>query len=152
MTDVDDLVPDSTVRNIEQEIARSAFAELTAFISPLPTGQIVAILERLDSNERAVAYRMLPKGRALEVFEVLDPSLQSDLVLALQDEQTAELFADLDPDDRVELLDELPANLARRLLQGLPADERDMTAEILGYPQGSIGRRMSPEFVRVNPK
>lgn len=152
MTDVDDLVPDSTVRNIEQAIARSAFAELTAFISPLPTGQIVAILERLDSNERAVAYRMLPKGRALEVFEVLDPSLQSDLVLALQDEQTAELFADLDPDDRVELLDELPANLARRLLQGLPADERDMTAEILGYPQGSIGRRMSPEFVRVRPE
>ena len=152
MTDVDDLVPDSTVRNIEQAIARSAFAELTAFISPLPTGQIVAILERLDSNKRAVAYRMLPKGRALEVFEVLDPSLQSDLVLALQDEQTAELFADLDPDDRVELLDELPANLARRLLQGLPADERDMTAEILGYPQGSIGRRMSPEFVRVRPE
>ena len=76
MTDVDDLVPDSTVRNIEQAIARSAFAELTAFISPLPTGQIVAILERLDSNERAVAYRMLPKGRALEVFDLVKDHMQ----------------------------------------------------------------------------
>ncbi|WP_099025400.1 magnesium transporter [Mycolicibacterium palauense] len=152
MTDVDEFVPESIVRSVERAVDHGSFAELTATLSALPTGQILDILERLDSKRRAVAYRMLPKGRALEVFEVLDPSLQSDLVGALQDEHTAELFADMDPDDRVELLDELPANVARRLLQGLPADERDMTAEILGYQHGSIGRRMSPEFVRVRPE
>lgn len=152
MTDIDDLVPETTVKSIERAVDDGAFTELTATLSALPTGQTVDVLERLDSRRRAVAYRVLPKNRALDVFEVLDPSLQSDLVGALQDEQTAELFADLDPDDRVELLDELPAGVARRLLQGLPAGEREMTAAILGYPQGSIGRRMSPEFVRVRPE
>ncbi len=152
MTDVDESVPESTVKALEQAVDQGSFAELAAALDVLPTGQLVELLERLDRRRRAVAYRMLPKRRALEVFEILDPSLQSDLVGALQEEQTAELFADLDPDDRVELLDELPASVARRLLQGLPADEREMTAGILGYPQGSIGRRMSPEFVRVRPE
>lgn len=125
---------------------------LTAAVKPLSTAQIVEILERLDRKQQAVLYRVLPKGRALEVFENLDPSLQGDLVGGLQDDAVATLFAELNPDDRVELLDELPASVARRLLQGLPLREREMTADILGYPQRSIGRRMSPEFVSVRPE
>lgn len=57
-----------------------------------------------------------------------------------------------DPDDRVWLIDELPATVAQRLLQGLPDDERRLTAAILGYPQESIGRRMSPEYVATHPQ
>lgn len=125
---------------------------LTAAVRPLSTAQIVEILERSDRKQQAVLYRVLPKGRALEVFENLDPSLQGDLVGGLQDDAVAALFAQLDPDDRVELLDELPAGVARRLLQGLPLRDREMTADILGYPQGSIGRRMSPEFISVRPE
>jgi len=125
---------------------------LTAAVRPLSAAQIVGILERLDRKQRAVLYRVLPKGQALEVFENLDPSLQGDLVGGLQDDAVATLFAQMHPDDRVELLDELPATVARRLLQGLPPREREITADILGYPQGSIGRRMSPEFVSVRPE
>ncbi|VEG53578.1 magnesium transporter [Mycolicibacterium aurum] len=124
---------------------------LTASLQPLSPIQVVDVLERLDRREQAVLYRVLPKDRALEVFEVLDASLQRDLVGALQDDAVAALFADLDPDDRVELLDELPAKVAGRLLHGLPPDERELTAAVLGYPQGSIGRRMSPEVVSVRP-
>lgn len=124
---------------------------LTALLRPLSAIQVVDVLERLDVHERAVLYRILPKDRALEVFEILPPSLQGDLVGALQDDAVAALFADMDPDDRVELLDELPATVARRLMHGLPPDERELTAVVLGYPQRSIGRRMSPEFVSVRP-
>lgn len=124
---------------------------LTALLRPLSAIQVVDVLERLDVHERAVLYRILPKGRALEVFEILPPSLQGDLVGALQDDAVAALFADMDPDDRVELLDELPATVAGRLMHGLPPDERELTAVVLGYPQRSIGRRMSPEFVSVRP-
>ncbi|GAB3222484.1 magnesium transporter [Mycolicibacterium hippocampi] len=152
MTDIDESVPESTVKAIERAVDQGSFPELAAVLDGLPTGQLVEILERLDRSRRAIAYRILPKHRALEAFEILDATLQRDLVSGLQDEQTTELFAALDPDDRVELLDELPASVARRLLQGLPAGEREMTAEILGYPHGSIGRRMSPEFVRVLPE
>lgn len=144
-------------RNATEKALRDAIdsldvAAMTAEVRTLPVADIVATLERYDRRQRAVLYRVLPKALALQVFESLDASLQRDLVEALQDDAVAALFADLDPDDRVELLDELPATVARRLLQGLPPDERAMTADILGYPQGSIGRRMSPEFVSVRPE
>lgn len=152
MTDVDESVSESTVKSIEKAVAHSDLTELSTLLEALSIPQVIDVLERLDSTKGAVAYRVLSKDRALVVFDILDASLQSDLVRALQDEDVAELFAELDPDDRVELLDELPANVARKLMQGLPADEREMTATILGYPHGSIGRRMSPEFVRVRPE
>lgn len=55
-------------------------------------------------------------------------------------------------DDRVQLLDELPAGVAQRLMQGLSASERDITLPLLGYPKGSIGRLMSPEYVSVRAR
>ena len=136
-------------RVIERALADVDLVEATAQARRLQTPQIVEVLERLNRNQRAVLYRLLTKEQALEVFENLDPTLQGDLVGALRDDDVSALFADLDPDDRVELLDELPAKVAARLLQGLSPGERDVTAIVLGYPQGSIGRRMSPEFVAV---
>src|SRR5699024_8014222 len=89
----------------------------------------------------------LPRGRAIGLPELLSPGMQSDLVHGLDDGEGAAIFADLDPDDRVWLLDELPATLAPRLLHGLTTKERQLTAEVLGYPKGSVGRRMTPEYV-----
>ncbi|MGV0870776.1 magnesium transporter [Mycolicibacterium sp. XJ879] len=141
---------DERVRTIERALGLTDLTELTAAVRALTPSEAVEVLERHDSTDRAVLYRLLAKDQALRVFEALDPSLQSDLVRALQDDDdVAALFAGLEPDDRVELLDELPASVARRLMRGLPAPERDMTAGILGYPPGSIGRRMSPEFVAL---
>ncbi|GAB2978861.1 magnesium transporter [Actinotalea caeni] len=108
---------------------------------------LVATLERLSSKQRAIAFRLLPKGRALEVFESFPPSLRGELVQGLRDAEVAEIFAALEPDDRAWLLDELPASLAPRLLRGLSPRERRRTSAVLGYPQGAIGRRMSPEYV-----
>jgi magnesium transporter len=94
-------------------------------------------------------YRMLPKDTALAVFDALSPALQSDVLHGLQDAEVAQLFADLEPDERTWLLEEVPAALATRLLRRLPEDERALTAVLLGYPLGSAGRRMTPEFVSV---
>ncbi|BBX17483.1 magnesium transporter [Mycolicibacterium duvalii] len=149
MTDMTAALTESQLKSVEQALEELDLAALTAALRPLSAVQIVALLGRSDRRQRAVLYRVLPKDQALEVFERLDPSLQSDLVGGLQDDTVAALFADLDPDDRVELLDELPATVAARLLRGLPARERDLTAGMLGYPHAAIGRRMSPEFVSV---
>ncbi len=77
--------------------------------------------------------------------------LQKELIESLQDEEVAAAFADLDPDDRVALLDEVPAEVAARLMQDLSPAERELTADILGYPKKSIGRRMSPEVSGIGP-
>lgn len=115
-----------------------------------PAGTI-DVLERLAAPQRAVLYRLLPKQQAADVFEDLPPVLQRDLIDSLQDEEVAAAFADLEPDDRVALLDEVPAGVAARLMQGLSPEERELTADILGYPKKSIGRRMSPEVVGLDP-
>jgi magnesium transporter len=142
---------DPVVLAVEEQLREGDLAGLDARLERLSAQAIVDILERLGPRDRAVAYRLLPKDMALEVFEALHATLQRDLVAGLKDEEVAFLFADMDPDDRVVLIDELPAVVARRLLQGLPPDERSLTSEVLGYPHGSIGRRMSPEYVATTP-
>src|SRR5690606_23748954 len=151
MTEKPTASPTAAIETIKQSLGDRDLTRLAAAVSELPRAELLEVIERLGSRQRAIVYRLLPKQRALRVFEDLEPSLQGELVRALQDGEVASLFADLDPDDRVWLLDELPAVVAQRLLRGLPARERQRTAEVLGYPQGSIGRRMSPEVVWTHP-
>ncbi len=138
---------DTTTRIVKRDLRERKFAELGTLLTRLRAPDVVAVLERLGSRDRPLVYRLLAKDLALEVFEGLDPTLQADLLDGLQDEEVARVFAQLDPDDRVGLLDELPAEVASRLLRELAPQEREQTAVVLGYPAGSIGRRMSPRHV-----
>ena len=137
--------------DLEDALSAQDLPRLLDVLATMSTSEIILALARLSLKQRALVYRLLPKDTALEVFEGLDATLQGDLVRGLQDEEVAAVFAALDPDDRVSLLDELPASVATRLLHGLPRDERELTAAVLGYPHGSIGRRMSPEYVTTRP-
>ncbi|MGO1737067.1 MAG: magnesium transporter [Leucobacter sp.] len=132
---------------IQPLIEDKDFPGIVEAVTPATPEQLSSLLNRLSLKELAIVYRLLPKERAVEVFELLSPRMQSDLIRGLQDAEVAAIFTDLDPDDRVWLLDELPSGLAPRLLQGLSAKERQLTAEVLGYPKGSVGRRMTPEYV-----
>lgn len=142
---------ESRLTDVNDALRQQDIEGLTRELATLAPPVVVSIMERLDQSRRAIVYRVLSKDVALAVFESLDPTLQSDLVRGLLDDDVAAVFADLDPDDRVVLLDELPATVAQRLLQGLPEDERNLTAIVLGYPPKSIGRRMSPELVSTRP-
>src|SRR5699024_618127 len=115
-----------------------------------PPWLIVDVLERSGAKDRAVLFRLLSKGTALVVFEALDPPLQSELIRALHPDRVNQVFTDLDPDDRAGLIDELPARVATRLMRELDHDEQALTAAVLDYPVGSVGRRMSPEFISTH--
>ncbi|MFA9431683.1 magnesium transporter [Egicoccus sp. AB-alg2] len=106
-------------------------------------------LARLEPADRAVVFRLLGKDRALAVFEALDPVHQQQLLEALADQAVNELFLGLDEHDRARLLDEVPAKVARRLLATLPVDARSSTNVLLGYPEESAGRVMSPRYVSL---
>ena len=134
---------------IEEALEAGNLNDLAKVVKKLKSSQLISVIERLNDTDRAIVFRVLPKALALEVFESLATSLQSELIEELSSEEVSAIFSKLDPDDRVGLLDELPASVAQLLLTGLSAKERNLTGEVLGYPQGSIGRRMSPEYVAV---
>ena len=137
------------IYSIEQSLEAGNLNYLAKVVKKLKASQLVSVIERLNDTDRAIVFRVLPKSLALEVFESLATTLQSDLIEELSSEEVSAIFSKLDPDDRVRLLDELPASVAQLLLTGLSARERNLTGEVLGYPQGSIGRRMSPEYIAV---
>ncbi|NLF90251.1 MAG: magnesium transporter [Corynebacterium marinum] len=118
---------------------------MAARLEETPIQEVVRLVERSTATRAAVVLRLLSRRRSIAVFDALDAAHQADLIDALGDRAVYEFFAELDPDDRVSLLDELPAEIAGRLLRTLDGSEREITGVVLGYPKGSIGRRMSPE-------
>lgn len=111
--------------------------------------EIAAELPQLSGDERVLVFRTLPKDEAMAVFELLEPVHQEELLANLREGRGQELVEAMEPDDRARLIGELPAAVARRLLAGLSPLERELTATVLGYPEESAGRIMSPEVVRL---
>lgn len=129
----------------DAEIPPESAAELSDLLDEPHIKDVVALVERSTANRAALVLRLLSRPRSIAVFDALDAVHQADLIDAMGDTAVYEFFAELDPDDRVQLLDELPAEIAARMLQALDDSERDITGVVLGYPKGSVGRRMSPE-------
>jgi magnesium transporter len=122
---------------------------LAAWLDETATLEIAEELSRLDPAHKAVPFRLLDRDRALAVFEALDPVHQQEVLEGLRDESFRHLVEEMDPDDRARLVGELPAKVAKRVLAGVSPQERAMTAALLGYPEESAGRLMSPEYVNL---
>ncbi len=89
--------------------------------------------------------------RAASVFKILDLTAQKKIIHELPPYKTAELLNTLSPDDRTDFLEELPSNAVRELIKLLDPEERKTTLSLLGYPEDSIGRLMTPDYVYVYP-
>ncbi|MGW0355958.1 magnesium transporter [Nocardia nova] len=107
-------------------------------------------LARMDAVHAGIAFRLLDKDRALAVFEELEPVDQQQILSGMRDQSFRELVEGMDPDDRARMLREAPATVAKKVLAGLSPRERRMTAALLGYPEGSVGRYMTPEVVALH--
>jgi magnesium transporter len=104
-------------------------------------------ITHLPKNQRGIAFRLLNKSQAIDAFEYLPPEVQEELINSLHDVQIVQIVEAMSPDDRAELFDELPAKVVKRLLQELSTEQRQATATILGYPEGTAGRLMTTEYV-----
>jgi magnesium transporter len=134
---------------IDELIEARDTAALTRWLGETGTIDIADEFSRLDPVDTAFAFRLLPRDRAMAVFEALDPNDQQQVLDGLRDDAVRALIEEMDPDDRVRLLDEMPAKVATRLLAQISADERALTNVLLGYPEDSVGRSMTPEFVSL---
>ena len=87
--------------------------------------------------------------RAASVFKILDLNSQKNIIKTLPPNNTAGLLNELPPDDRTDFLEELPSNAVRELIKLLDNEERKITLSLLGYPENSVGRLMTPDYVYV---
>ncbi|HOE39072.1 MAG TPA: magnesium transporter [Bacteroidales bacterium] len=113
--------------------------------------QIAEILEDLEENQEIVVFRLLSREQAKEVFQLLSQEKQEDIIdgIAHNVQNLSNLLNDIEPDDRTAFFEELPGKVSQRLIQLLSPKERQITLQLLGYPEDSIGRLMTPEYVAI---
>jgi magnesium transporter len=123
--------------------------QLKLELNNLPAVDVGDYISELPAERRAISFRLLNKDRAIDVFEYLPTEVQEELIEALHTTQVCQIIEAMSPDDRVALFDELPAGVVKRLLPQLSQEERQATATIIGYPDGTAGRVMTTEYVRL---
>ena len=138
--------------DLEEIIQRKDWDELRDALSELDPPDIAEILIDLPADEEGVIFRVLPKERASAAFSYLPLDQQEELVRSLSHEQLQGIVAEMTPDDRTRLLEELPAEVTRRLLESLSPEKLKATRDLLGYPAGTAGRYMTPEYVALAPE
>ena len=134
---------------LEALIESKDFATIREVLDELLIPDIAELISDIDPKDRAVVFRLLPKSVATETFEYLDLDAQVDLVNALAKDEVSAILNGMSPDDRTALLEELPSAVARDLVTRLSAEERRIATTLLGYPEDSIGRLMTPDYVAV---
>jgi magnesium transporter len=135
--------------SIDQALRERNFARVRKTFADLYPADVAELIEELEEEQRAVLFRILPRDQAAETFEYLEPEAQEGLIKALAHEQVAAILNDMSPDDRTALLEELPASVTVQLLSLLTPDERAVARQLLGYPEDSIGRLMTPDFIAL---
>ena len=135
---------DELVRNKDWTGLRDAFSELHP-------ADVAEVIEDLPAEDSAVLFRLLPRDTAAEVFEYLPVDRQSELVSKLGQEQLVTLLNEMAPDDRTRLFEELPAEVTKRVLTNLQPEELKVARQLLGYPEKTAGRYMTPEYLAIRP-
>jgi magnesium transporter len=138
-----------TILDLETLIEARDFISLRKQIRNWPAGDLADLLEPLTVDKEAVVFRLLPRDEAAQVFSYLPSERQQDLLKAMAHEQVVSILNDMSDDDRTELLEEFPAQVTQKLLNLLSPEERHRASHLLGYPENSVGRLMTPHFVRV---
>jgi len=136
---------------IKELLASKDWRILKEILSEWAAQDIVDLLDSIDATDRVIVFRILPRDLAADVFSELKSSQQRSLLRQMSNEHIREIFMGLTPDDRTDVFEELPARVTKRLLNLLPPEERKEAMQLLGYPEDSVGRLMTPDFVAIRP-
>ena len=132
----------------EQIIATDDKLAITEFLNDQNISDVANLIYGYKEHE-AMIIANLSIHRASSVFKILDLAEQKRIITELPPFKTAELLNELPADDRTDFLEELPSNVVRELIKLLDTDERKVTLSLLGYPENSVGRLMTPDYVYV---
>ncbi len=141
----------SVVTQVAAMILAHNWAALRNLLSDWRAPDIADLLVQLDKTSRVLLFRCLPRKTAADVFSELEGEDTDLLLRELTDEETRFLLAYMRPDDRTELLEELPGQVTQRLLNLLSPEDMKEARSLLGYPERSTGRLMTPDYVAIRP-
>src|SRR5947209_10253790 len=125
------------------------FGALREVLREWPPADVAEVILDLPEDEQVIIFRVLPHTLAADVFEYLDLDAQQKLLHAMAHEQVVAILNEMSPDDRTALLEEMPSAAARQLIKLLTPEERKVATALLGYPENSVGRLMTPDFIAV---
>jgi magnesium transporter len=125
------------------------YARLRDVLRNRDAGDVATLLTALSLEDQVVVFRVLPRKDAAAVFEYLTHDDKEALLKTMAQEDVAELLNNMAPDERTVFLEELPAEVTRQLLALLTPAERSVALTLLGYPEKSVGRLMTPHYVAI---
>lgn len=123
------------------------FKELRLLLATLHAPDIAEAMEQLKDKESLLIFRLLPKDLAVDVFSHMEPAYQAEFSQLIREEELRELVDELYFDDKIDYLEEIPANLVKKILRNTPENERKLINQFLNYPDYSAGSIMTIEFV-----
>ena len=127
------------------------YAAVRGILITMNPVDVAALFEELDETLLPLLFRLLPKELAAETFVEMDSDSQALLITGFSDTELKEVVDELFVDDAVDLVEEMPANVVKRILRQADPDMRRMINEILRYPDDSAGSIMTTEFVDLGP-
>lgn len=133
----------------EELIEAKDWVALKDILNDVPAVDVAELLEELDNEVAVVIFRLLRKQKAADVFFYLSTTKGAELLDIFTAQQLSDVMSNLEPDERVALMEELPGHLTQRVMTSMKADDRKQVQKLLGYPEESVGRLMTPRYVKV---
>jgi magnesium transporter len=143
------MIVDLLKPEFDELIREKDWVSLKDILNDVPAVDVAELLEGLENEVAAVIFRLLKKDKAADVFSYLSAARGADLLDLFTAQQLSEVMSNLEPDERVSLLEELPGHLTQRVMNSMRFDDRTLVQKLLGYPDESIGRLMTPRYVKV---
>ena len=139
-------------KSIKSLAEEKKYATLRDILTTMNAADVASLFEDIPEETVPLLYRLLPKELAADTFVEMEPDTQHMLIKGFSDNELKEVVDELYVDDAVDLVEEMPANVVKRILIQADAEKRKMINTILQYPDDSAGSIMTTEFVELRPK
>lgn len=137
---------------IEILLKNKKYSSLRDVLSTMNEADIAAIFEQIASDSLPLLFRLLPKDLAADTFALMDTDNQELLIRGFSDNEIKEVFDELYVDDAADIVEEMPANVVKRILKNTDPEMRQMINEILKYPEDSAGSLMTTDYISLRPQ
>lgn len=135
------------LKEIRELLETKQYTSLRQFMVEMNVADIASVMEELEEEEMLKVFRILPKSMAADVFSYLEVDNQQFIITSLSDKDAASIINNLMADDATDLLEEMPANIVKKLLANASPDTRRDINHLLRYPEDSAGSIMTVEYV-----